>query len=347
MSFFFCAVVVTLLEIYAPLACAETYRPCTNDELAVGRTKEDTTTAQTAYIPHQFTSRGSSAMYSIMPDFYNLSTMFERAGVNGKPYRVFENGCGSGRFLLEAQTAFPGIFFYGTNIGGYRFIQADGSSKHSLEASKAFNIDLMCHADGHPILPEINLIPSITSKNFRFPFPNNFFDLIVSRDALNMGKVSVVDSFTVIPTMLSVLKLGGVALMHLQHNRNSFFVKPTQHTDVLSVWNIPLARSQSHTIDVSVVMFKIDEIYFTIAIKKCDPSDPITSPYGDCILPASYQSPRKELIYSFPKVVQYGNPELYPKKGMGKKHVDFAFDYLTVVYKKLNVWKKRKYILPL
>jgi hypothetical protein len=247
--------------------------------------------------------------------------------------------------MLSNQTAYPGIFFYGTNIGGYRFIQADGSSKHSLDAAKAFNIDLMCHADGHPILPEINLIASITSKHFRYPFPNNMFDLIVSRDALNMGKVTVADSYTVIPTMLSVLKLGGVAVLHLQHNRNSFFVKPTQHTDVLSVWNVPLARSQSHTVHVSVVVFKIDEIYFTMAIKKCDPSEPITSPYGDCILPASYQSSRKDLIYSFPKVVKYGDQELFPKKGSGKKHVDFAFEYMTVVYRKLNAWTKRKYIL--
>ena len=191
----------------------------------------------------------------------------------------------------------------------------------------------MCHiADGHPILPEINLIPSITSKNFRFPFPNNMFDLIVSRDALNMGKVTVEESYTVIPTMLSVLKQGGIALLHLQHNRNSFFVKPTQHTDVLSVWNIPLARSQSHTIMVSVVMFKIDDIYFTLALKKCpSPFSPesMPSPYGDCILPASYQSPRKDLIYSFPKVVQYGNPEEFPKKGSGKHHVDYAFQYMT------------------
>ena len=82
-----------------------------------------------------------------------------------------------------------------------------------------------------------------------------------------------------------------------------------------------------------------------MTLKKCDPGQPVTSPYGDCIVPASYHSDRKELIYSFPKVVQYGEPEAFPKKGSGKRHIDFTFQYMTRLYKKLNEWQKRKYII--
>jgi hypothetical protein len=65
-SLFFFSV-VALLATFTPIACAETYRRCTNEELQ--RVPRETTAAAAAaaeYIPHQFTSRGASAMYAIM-----------------------------------------------------------------------------------------------------------------------------------------------------------------------------------------------------------------------------------------------------------------------------------------
>jgi hypothetical protein len=237
--------------------------------------------------------------------------------------------------VLQAQSKFPSLFFYGTNFGGFSKKQADGSSKNFMEAAKHFGVDIMCYEDGRPILPEVRMSPDVGRDDFVFPFHSEFFDLIVSRDALNHGKIKAAWAGNVIPRFLPLMKPeGGVAMLHLHWTETGFWTEKTQFTDVLSVYNIPLSQAEGH-VQVSVVIFKIQEKFVTVGIKKCDPKVPIVSPYGDCVIPATYTNPhRPSLMTSFVPMI--------PKDNAYGKVTD---EYMKSVYINLNIWNQRKYIM--
>ena len=148
---------------------------------------------------------------------------------------MLEQGCGSGRQLLEAQSLFPSVQFFGTNFKGYgagepksnHYGQVDDDPTSLIRISKHFKLPVMCSLDGRPVLPLVKLTPSIADVDFVYPFPEQFFDLIVSRDALNSMKLKADESHVYIPKMLRVLKQGHLAAVQTDYGANMIY--PNAH----------------------------------------------------------------------------------------------------------------------
>jgi hypothetical protein len=81
--------------------------------------------------------------------------------------------------------------------------------------AKHFNISVGCFDNGKPALPPIFETWGIQSPEYSSVLEGRQFDLIISRHALNNGKLRPSDSAYIIPRILPLLKVGRFAMVHM------------------------------------------------------------------------------------------------------------------------------------
>ena len=240
------------------------------------------------YTSHGFTSKGFDNMQSIVPSFLNLTNLISNSHV------VLEHGCGSARFLLEEQDKFPHVKFIGTNYVDYaagmfgnnviKDSQATDHPHSLLKIAHYFNTTIHCNQHGLAILPRIVLSHvSITSDKYNFQLHNASVDLIVSRDALNIGKLAQIESHAYIVKFLKLMRVGATAVLHINAYAELFWGKLTDTFAILDVFKFTYEQHM-----VSVVLSKVTKInwwdnFVTMVIRICKPNDTVSS-VGDCIL---------------------------------------------------------------
>jgi SAM-dependent methyltransferase len=230
------------------------------------------------YIPSEMTMRPLNEFKLYQPSFYSLMDEIDSMP-NGD---ILEIGCGSGRALLDLKSKYPNIRAVGTNYRGYGFSQTNGSALHLWSVAKHFNISVVCSEDGAPAFPEIKEAEGIQHPNYTSIFGLQQFDLIISRHALNQGKLSPDKSVFIVPRVVSLLKVGGTAMVHLLYG--AFYESSSHaHYPVLSITNIgPLSAS------VSIILYHTRcyvENCVSALIRRCAPHASRHPLHGDCILP--------------------------------------------------------------
>lgn len=319
------------------------YHECAEDDLTYPQQISN-------YQEHIYTRRGFDEMQSMMPPFANLSTIYAAVPV-GRTFRVLENGCGSGRSLLEAQAAYPQIHLFGTNFEGYgvgdgMWGQVDDKAATLISVAKHFKTPITCSdLDNRVILPTVVLIKSITEEHFEYPFPQKFFDLIISRDALNAMKVSEKESHVYIIPMLKVLKQGGIASLHLEYGAN--YMYPSLEGEKFMVVGIYKFKFEGANVSLAIYKGETDttdpenfyKSYFGMIFKKCLPDSSTTpSDSNDCVVPEKYRvmaGDNLQLLKTPMSEDRYrGRVEATDTR------VDFAFDYWDHLLKVLDAWER-------
>jgi len=287
-----------------------------------------------------------------MPDFFDLNARLQLACSHGAPFHMLEQGCGSGRFLLDAKMKFPMLQLHGVNYRGYiGYGQVDVSLPQLLSAAEHFNVTLMCSADGGvPVFPDVRLTESIAAPDFAYAhyFPGVKFDLIVSRDALNAMKLVERESHVYIPKMLQALKPGGMAIVqtdyaanYIYHDVPGFAAKPFT---IVGEWETRFDGAR-----VSMLMYKKHEdgphwnkrrnesfyySFFGLVIRKCLPSDAAGT---GCILPRDY-------VNRYPGDLQVWKAPFSDWKPARKEaiphRVQYAFDYHENLVQYLRKWER-------
>lgn len=324
------------------------YRACdaASEQLAALRRELDT-----PFQEHVYTRRGFSSLAEVMPEFFSLPMFLGTAAAGAAKFHLLEQGCGSGRFLLETKQAFPALQLYGVNYRGYTgYGQVDGSLPQLLSAADHFNVTVMCSDGGAPVFPEVRLTESITASDFAYAhfFPSVKFDLIVSRDALNAMKLDAGESHVYIPKMLHALKPGGLAVVqtdyaanYIYHDMPGFAAKPFT---IVGEWETRFDGAR-----VSMLMYKKHEdgqhldkrrsesfyySFFGLVIRKCLPSD---TPGTGCILPHDY-------VNRYPGDLQLWKAPFSDWKPARKEaiphRVQYAFDYHENLVQFLRKWER-------
>lgn len=328
---------------------------------------------QETYKEHTFTRRGLASMFQIMPPFIDLRAIL-KAGCSQENFRLLEQGCGSGHFLLYAKGLCPSMAIYGANLKGYNFGQADGTPAMMLAIAEYFKVPLMCNPlTGDPALPDVRLTKSLASSEFNYLkiFKRKRFDLIVSRDALGEGMLLPHESHIFIPKMLVALKPGGTIIAqtaygadYVYHDVPGFEKKSFT---ILGVFN---ARYRQDT--VSILLYKIHQqlplmydssdwqqnreksfpaSFFGLVIRRCLPND-TSSTLSDkgCIVPPDYTNPYPEDLKlwnaTFSKWQPHNDPEftiVYTSDGrdpnaVNVSRVDYIFEYYDNLRRVLQQW---------
>jgi SAM-dependent methyltransferase len=206
-------------------AFCQAAQPCDVDHLAALQ-------KNAVYHQHGYTFRGLLFMKEVFPDGVQLSEVIDSA-CREPGFAALEIGCGSAHSLMDMQHACPSLRLFGTNFGAYEadpgktgMGQATGEQSQMIAIAQHFKVPVLCDSLGEPILPTVHMAPSISDKTFSlaavFPVQRSF-DLIVSRDALNIGKVASRDSHAFIPHLLRGLRPGGLIVAHLTYGSEVYF----------------------------------------------------------------------------------------------------------------------------
>lgn len=304
------------------------------------------------YEEHVFTKRGLDDMQEVMPIFLNLTKLFSEYSsktTDERSFRVLEQGCGSARGLLEAQSRFPAVRMYGTNLESYGsnskqkgYGQVDDKPASLLRIAKHFDIPLMCDAQDTPVLPFIYLTSSIVEPDFEYPFPAESFDLILSRDSLNSMKVRDSESHVYIPLMLKAMKQGGgMAALHVEYGANLMYPQLTGKAfTICGIYNMLFESSR-----VSIVVYKGEDSWhpdgnfykswFGIVMKRCKDTDNSTK---DCIIPENSRRYAVDDIHTFQK--KMSSEKLAPKNEASVGRIQYAFLYMENLVRVLEIWQQ-------
>lgn len=301
------------------------------------------------YHEHVFTRRGFKEMEEVMPYFLDLSALYAAKSKEGGEFRVLEQGCGSARGLLEAQSQFPAIRMHGVNFEGYgiktkqkSWGQTDGSRGQLLQVAKHFKIPLMCGLDEVPVLPVIYLTPSLADPDFEYPFPSEFFDLIVSRDSLNSMKLRESESHVYIPTMLTAMKKeGGMAALHLEYGANLMYPQLTgKNFTICAIYNVLYEESR-----VSIMVYKGEDnwhgeanfykSWFGIVMKRCKTEE--TNISRDCIVPEAFRAGFIDDMNTFKKPMNSEKVPVRDEASVGR--IKYSFLYMEHLIRVLDVWQ--------
>ena len=312
-------------------SCAAQFTQCKELPLSTGDSEHK-------YVDHVYTRRGFGDMQSMMPPFVNLSTAL--LAPHASTFRVLEQGCGSGRFLLEGQSQFPMVHFYGTNFKGYgkfehHYGQVSSNPHNLMRVAQHFHVPLMCGADARPVLPLVLLTSSIVASDFYYPVADHFFDLIVSRDALNSMKVGANESHVFIPKMLRVLKSGGLMALHLDYGVNFIFPElASKEFTIISTYAIGgvsmVLYTKQHPGDQSNFYLS----FFVLLVKQCS-SDVRTLTPLECIAPG-YQSPFPEDMKK--KWTVNTGASIPERKEATPSRIRYAFYYMKNLLDHLDSW---------
>lgn len=253
-----------------------------------------------SFKPHSFTSRGLSHMKSVFPGGLSLAQLLETACAS-PGYAVFELGCGSAHNLLDVLHLCPTLQVFGTNFGGYGFRkdehgfgQIHGEQSELLAAAAHFKVPVACDATGEPILPIVRLAPSVTSAHFllKSVFPGQTFNLILSRDALNFGKVQAQESHVFIPRLLPALRSGGLIVAHLEYGSDVYFAKsPGYLTSPFHILIRTTLQYEGESVTLVLYALKVSkraglhESLWAIALEKCLKKCVLDAVRGEAELP--------------------------------------------------------------
>ena len=131
---------------------------------------------------------------------------------------VLEVGAGDGHTAIELKSRAPQMHVDATNKASSNWAhlnQSKGSQEELWSAARHYNVPLFCDKQGQPMLPNIINADGFASPNY-FAALNRTYDLVISRHALNNGKIRPTESCMLIPQVLDLLKPeGGTALLHL------------------------------------------------------------------------------------------------------------------------------------
>jgi hypothetical protein len=286
-------------------------------------------------------------MADIFPAFLNLSSLLRRGEEQGcapgaSPFRLLEQGAGSAHFLLDAQALHPALELYGLNLEGYRFGGQVGEGLAQLVSSADhFNVGVMCR-ENKPILPTIKLTVSIAAGDFSYAryLPKGILlDMIVSRDALNYGKLKPSESHVWIPKMLQALKPGGLAVCQTNYLATDVyhdvpgFAKPFS---ILGVWNMRFGSGTA-----SVLYFQRHTSHnaagwFGLVSKRCLPQEPATAERG-CILEAGYENPFPEDLRLWEHNVSLSAAASH---AANSQRIHYAVDYHVNLMRHLRLWQE-------
>jgi hypothetical protein len=250
---------------------------------------------------------------------------------------------------MEAQSVYPEVRFFGTNYKFYEFSQADESELSMLQVAKHFNVEITC-LHGRPILPRVFLTPSVTDPTFSMPFPSKYFDVIVSRDALNDGKITSKESHIYIKKFIDLLSVGGTAVLLAEYGADFIFPQLGESPfKIISVHNF--LNTDNH---ISMVVYKSDSRYmkahiptsdiknfggsfFGIVLKRCDPNLTTLSSFGDCILDASTM---KHVLEPGAWEVMRIAEVTRALAASAPRRERYAFDYVENLYSHIQQWEK-------
>jgi len=295
-------------------------------------------------------------MAEVMPEFFSLPMVLATAAAGAAKFHLLDQGCGSGRFLLETKQAFPALQVYGTNFRGYTGYGQVDSIPQLLSAAEHFNVTVMCSADdGAPVFPDVRLTESIAASDYAYAhyFPSVKFDLIVSRDALNAMKLKTGESHVYIPIMLHALKPGGSAVVQTDYGANYIYHDipgfAAKSFTIVGEWETRFDGAR-----VSMLMYKKHEdgphwdkrrnesfyySFFGLVIRNCLPSDAAGT---GCILPRDYVNryPGDLLVWKAP----FSDWKPARKEAIPQR-VQYAFDYHENLVQYLRKWERQGVVL--
>lgn len=251
---------------------------------------------------HGYTNRGYDDFSSVIDPFLNMSDVFDDFATSKPGAHVLEIGCGSGNFLLDAQSRYPSLRFSGSNFDGWggknvAKTQIDETLQSALNVASTYNISLECRDDSTPVLPRVYVRKeSFIDDMFALPVGRGY-DLIVSRDALNVGKVNPKQADKVIPRLVKYLGEGGMAVCHLVYFAFGPWDKPVMLSRSTYKEDTAVGQLGQEESYVTVYFFQVTA-YITIVAKKCraldvDGTCPI--PFGKGIDPDLLRSKKMTL----------------------------------------------------
>jgi len=232
---------------------------------------------------HKFTNRGFSNFEDVIRPFVDISKLF--AHWEKKKARVLEIGSGSGNFLIDAQSQYPSLNFFGSNYGGWlskemAATQIDETFQSAINAANKFNVSLTCRSDGSPVLPRIFVRKeSFISEKYKLPVIGKF-DIIVSQFALSKGKLTSDQSPLLVPQLLKFLKMGGIAICQVA----PMSILQTQNSTLLSKFSFKRKNSSSslqYNVEVYIFQVANPTPEITLLVTKC-----LTLVDGACHLPS-------------------------------------------------------------
>jgi SAM-dependent methyltransferase len=269
------------------------------------------------------------------PSFFSVLEKIDSLHVGD----VLEIGCGSGRALLDLKSKHPQLNAAGTNYKGYGDSQTNGSEIHLWSVAKHFNISVACTADGIPAFPVIHETVGIQHPNYSSILDGQKFDLIISRHALNQGKLAADQSVFIVPRIIPLLKVGGVAMVHLLFGAFDNISKH-EHYPVLSINSI---GPPSETI--SIVLYHTRcyrENCVSALIRRCPPDAPRHPLHGDCIVPESmtvHLPPPGWMLSEMSRAAREA-----PKKLKASGWLKYPLDFLTHWVQAMEQWERSGHI---
>ena len=104
---------------------------------------------------------------------------------------VLEVGAGDGHTAIELKSRAPGLHVDATNKAASNWAklnQSTGTLEELWSAARHYNVTLYCDKQGRPMLPSIINADGFASASY-FAALNRTYDLVISRHALNNGKI--------------------------------------------------------------------------------------------------------------------------------------------------------------
>ena len=257
----------------------------------------------------KFTSRNLTHFFSVMPPFVvehwlALSTKQKNskvADITGTS-SILEIGCGGGRTSLGFQSLFPNSNIVCLNKAGYGFSQSN-TMDDLLKTLAYYQIDITCDKNiGYFHLPYLSVI-DIGLNGGILPFENESFDIIISQNALDLGKFKVEESRLIPTRILRMLKAGGCASLsiapHIWYHFSNTFPKNTyyhkgaqtllgfEQFKPLIVMKWVYDKTDPSNVKVATILLYVRNLSLGIMIRKCVPGESMHAQWGCLFLKGS------------------------------------------------------------
>lgn len=277
------------------------------------------------YDHHSYTDRGISSMEPMLNPVQVLQIMSSREAP-----QILEIGCGSGHALLDLQWRYPTANITGVNKRGYGITQLNATTE-LIDMSIFYNVSLICDVFDVPILPHLVLFDGV-GKN-QMPFPNQSFDMIISQNSLDTGKLQSHESVYIISRVARILKDDGVAALGLNHHKHYLFeyssIKDTMNLTALKSFTVSYTNR-----NVSILFYTIGHV-IAVIIKVCLPSSGVSlGPGLGCL--AGQVAPALNVVDS--ERYKYLETGKFPRKASDTYEFerDFTQDYFRYFTKYLQ-----------
>ena len=162
--------------------------------------------------------------------------------------------------------------------------QSRGTTAELWSAARHYNVTLYCNSKGAPLLPRIVETESFSKPDYIMSL-NRTYDLVISRHALNNGKLLSNESCLIIPQALQLLNFkGGTAMLHLLWDA---FV-PSKHSSYLIIRFFNF-YSKNHQQNISIILYQTFCGYgaacINMLVRRCPPAAEHHRASGTCLIP--------------------------------------------------------------